>query len=164
MTVTAPGDVNAPERFRDAMSSFPSGVTIVTTTDATGEFWGFTATSFCSVSMDPALVLVCLADTAQCHPAFAGAERWTIHVLHRAHSELALRFATRGENKFADAGFEVNADGVPILADASFRLDCVAHDKIVAGDHTILVGRVVDTHLGADDPTIYFKRAFHTLG
>ncbi|OYD70403.1 flavin reductase family protein [Rhodococcus sp. OK302] len=155
--------VDGRARFRDAMSSFPSGVTIVTTTDDAGEFWGFTATSFCSVSMDPALVLVCLADTAQCHPAFAAANRWTIHILHSDHSELAVRFATRGEDKFANAGFEVNCDGVPVLSDASIRLDCVAHEKVVAGDHTILVGEVVDTYLGAGNPTIYFKRKFHTL-
>ena len=58
------------------MASFPSGATIVTTSDSDGRWWGFTASSFCSVSMDPPLVLTCLANTAQCFPAFAEAQRW----------------------------------------------------------------------------------------
>ena len=58
--------------FREAMASFPSGTTIVTTSDSGGGWWGFTASSFCSVSLDPPLVLTCLATGAQCFGAFAG--------------------------------------------------------------------------------------------
>lgn len=70
-----------PMRFRDAMASFPSGVTIVTTADRDGRWWGFTATSFCSLSVEPPLVLVCLAKRAECHPVFLTAERFVIHVI-----------------------------------------------------------------------------------
>lgn len=74
------------------MSSFPAGVTIVTTTDEDGQWWGFTATSFCSVSVDPPPVLVCLANNAECHPVFAKARHWRIHLIHAEHAELAMRF------------------------------------------------------------------------
>ena len=91
------------DNFREAMASFPSGATIVTTADAAGDWWGFTASSFCSVSMDPPLVLTCLARSAQCFPAFAAADRWNIHVLPHRHADLAVRFATRGADKFDGA-------------------------------------------------------------
>jgi len=145
------------------MSSFPSGVTIVTTTDADGRWWGFTATSFCSVSMEPPLVLVCLADTAECHPVFATAERWIVHVIHPEHTELAVRFATRGADKFADAGFSADERGLPVLERACVTLDCTAYAQHEGGDHTILIGRVGRTRISEELPAIYFRRGFHAL-
>ena len=149
--------------FRDAMASFPSGVTIVTTTDSEGRWWGFTATSFCSVSMTPPLVLVCLADKAECHPVFAEAQRWIVHVIHPEHAELAVRFATRGVDKFADAGFVADRHGLPMLERACVTLDCVAHAKHPGGDHTVLLGRVQRTKVGDTLPAVYFRRDFHPL-
>src|SRR5262249_36606980 len=119
--------------FREAMASFPSGATIVTTSDSDGRWWGFTASSFCSVSMDPPLVLTCLASTAQCFPAFAEAARWNIHVLQQRHADLAMRFATRGAAKFDGAGFQPDADGLPLLASVSIALRCSTYSKVDGG-------------------------------
>ena len=152
------------QRFRDAMASFPSGVTIVTTKDDEGRWWGFTATSFCSVSMSPPMVLVCLADTAECYPAFNQAQRWMIHVLPHEHTELALRFATRGADKFTDADFVADSSGLPVLRGASVTLECTAYAKHPGGDHTILLGMVEETHLGKEPPIVYFRRQFHPVG
>ncbi|UIX29241.1 flavin reductase family protein [Streptomyces sp. GQFP] len=150
-------------RFREAMASFPSGVTIVTTTDETGKERGFTATSFCSVSMEPPLVLVCLAANAECHPAFTSAARWLVHVITDEHTELAMRFATRGADKFAHPGFTLNEHGLPTLDGASVTLECTTHAIHPAGDHTVLVGRVDDVHLSDGTPTLYYRRNFHPL-
>jgi flavin reductase ActVB len=149
--------------FRDAMASFPSGVTIVTTVDDAGRWWGFTATSFCSVSMYPPLVLVCLATGAECHPVFAAAQRWIVHVIHPEHADLAIRFATRGADKFNDAGFIADERGLPVLPRACVTLDCTVHGRHPGGDHTILLGRVENTRLGEDLPAVYFRRGFHLL-
>jgi flavin reductase ActVB len=149
--------------FRDAMASFPSGVTIVTTVDGAGRWWGFTATSFCSVSMYPPLVLVCLATGAECHPVFAAAQRWIVHVIHPEHADLAIRFATRGADKFNDAGFIADERGLPVLPRACVTLDCTVHGRHPGGDHTILLGRVENTRLGEDLPAVYFRRGFHLL-
>lgn len=151
------------ERFRDAMASFPSGATIVTTSDASGGWWGFTASSFCSVSLDPPLVLTCLAYSAQCFPAFAQAERWNIHVLQHRHADLAVRFATRGVDKFEGGGFVPDADGLPILPDVSISLRCAAHSKVEAGDHLVLLGQVEEVAIGSETPFVYFRRKFHSL-
>jgi flavin reductase ActVB len=150
-------------RFRDAMASFPSGVTIVTTTDEEGRWTGFTATSFCSLSADPALVLVCLAKNATCHPAFLGTRSWVVQVLPGHHTDLALRFATRGADKFARGEFAAGPDGHPVLPDACAVLECDAYARYDGGDHTILVGRVTATRLGEHAPTVYFRRGFHAL-
>lgn len=149
--------------FRDAMASFPSGVTIVTTAEPSGRWWGFTATSFCSVSMEPPLVLVCLATEAECAPVFRRATRWIVHVIHPQHAELAMRFATRGADKFADAGFVADENGLPVLDVASVILDCSLHERHPGGDHTILVGQVRNVRIGSETPAVYFRRAFHPL-
>jgi flavin reductase ActVB len=145
------------------MSSFPSGATIVTTSDSDGRWWGFTASSFCSVSMDPPLVLTCLANSAQCFPAFAEATRWNIHVLQHRHADLAMRFATRGAAKFDGAGFQPDLDGLPFLKGVSISLRCTTYSKVDGGDHLVLIGQVEEVGLGEEMPFVYFRRKFHSL-
>jgi flavin reductase ActVB len=158
MSVAASSDA-----FREAMASFPSGATIVTTSDSDGRWWGFTASSFCSVSMDPPLVLTCLANSAECFPAFAEAARWNIHVLQHRHADLAMRFATRGAPKFDGAGFQPDADGLPFLTDVSISLRCATYSKVDGGDHLVLIGQVEEVGMGEEMPFVYFRRKFHAL-
>jgi flavin reductase ActVB len=150
-------------RFRDALARFPSGVTIVTTIDPAGQWRGFTATSFCAVSMDPPLILVCLAATAECHPTFTAAPRWVVHIITDEHTELAKQFATRGADKFAHPGFTVNDHGLPTLAGATVTLDCSTHALHSAGDHTILLGRVDNTQITDGSPALYYQRRFQPV-
>ncbi len=153
----------SPDLFAEAMASFPSGVTVVTTADAAGGWHGFTATSFCSVSMDPPLVSVCLARTARCHEVFATASRWAVHVLRQEDAALALKFATRGADKFAGGRFTPGRDGLPVLDASVARLTCSAHAVHPAGDHTILVGHVDDVVASVAESAIYYRREFHVL-
>ncbi|MFR9800621.1 flavin reductase family protein, partial [Streptomyces sp. MS06] len=150
-------------RFREAMASYPSGVTLVTTTDEQGVWRGFTATSFCSLSVAPPLVLVCLAKTAQCHAAFQTAGSWVVQVLPSRRADLATRFATRGADKFGQGEFEANAQGHPVFEEAAAVLECDAYVRHDVADHTILVGRVRDVRLRDDPPAVYFRRGFHAL-
>lgn len=149
--------------FKEAMASFPSGVTIVTTADEDGQWRGFTATSFCSVSMDPPLVLVCLATTAECHSAFQQADRWVVHVIPPGQAELALRFATRGADKFADGTFVPDEYGIPVLTRSCVVITCCSYTKLEGGDHTILIGRVDRIEVNEELPAVYFRRSFHAL-
>src|SRR4051812_11360247 len=100
MDVQAVSGITEPELFREAMAKFASGVTIVTTADSDGAWWGFTASAFSSLSLTPPLILVCLAASAESHPAFAAAAGFIVNVLGSEHEELALRFATKGADKF----------------------------------------------------------------
>ncbi|AEV86963.1 flavin reductase [Actinoplanes sp. SE50] len=149
--------------FREAMASFPSGVTIVTTTDQDGHWCGFTATSFCSLSMDPPLVLVCLARTARCHPGFRTARSWVIHTLTPGQAGLAMRFADRTADKFGGGEFVANAQGHPVLPGACAIVECDAYSQHEAGDHTILIGRVTAARVQAAEPAVYFRRGFREL-
>lgn len=150
------------DSFRRALGTFPSGVTIVTTTDADGEAWGITASAFCSVSLSPPLVLFCPAVSARSHDLLRGAERYAINVLRPEHRTLALRFATAGADKFARAGFRTES-GVPVLSSALATLVCRASARYDAGDHSILVGEVESVHVQEGMPLLYFDREFREL-
>ena len=149
--------------FKQALSCFPSGVTLVTTTDSDGRNWGFTASAFSSLSLDPPLVLVCLSKTADCCGAFTSASTFGINILRREHEPLAMRFATKGQDKFAGGEFRKGNLGVPVLPDAVATLECTTDTLVPAGDHTILIGLVRHAKVQDGHAVIYFKGAFHSL-
>jgi flavin reductase (DIM6/NTAB) family NADH-FMN oxidoreductase RutF/ADP-ribose pyrophosphatase YjhB (NUDIX family) len=147
--------------FKEAMSRFPSGVVIVTTKDRNGELWGFTASSFSSVSLDPPLVMVCLSRAADCHQAFNSMQWFAISVLTANDQSLAARFSTRGTDKFAALSFTTDQHGSPVMPSAVATLTCHRFDVYPCGDHTILIGRVMTTTLASDNkPMVYCGRNF----
>lgn len=150
--------------FRAALARFPAGVTVVTTVDPAGTRWGFTASAFCSVSADPAMVLVCLANDADCYPAFAAAERFVVNVLAHQHEGVAHRFATKGADKFAPGGFSTSSLGLPVLDEAVAVVQCRVATRVAGGDHTILVGAALDAYAGTGEPAVYVDRSFRRLG
>lgn len=152
-----------PDRFRQALAYFPSGVTIVTALDTTGTPHGFTASAFCSVSLDPPLVCACLARSARCHPVFAACDEFAVSVLRPEHTELALRFARKGEDKFAHGRFRRTTRRAVVVADALAAVECVVHDRYEVGDHTMLIGEVQQVHLSTGEPLVFFNRTFHHL-
>jgi flavin reductase ActVB len=154
-----------PDLFKAAMAQFASGVTIVTTTDEEGRDWGFTASAFCSLSVDPPLVLVCLATNADSHPAFAASSGFIVNVLRREHADLALRFASKGVNKFDGQNFRAgHSDGLPVLDDALVNLKCATHALCEGGDHSILIGRVEYAHVQeGGEPALMYSRRFWDL-
>ena len=164
MTRHSPTSVVDPAVLRDAMARFPSGVTIVVTRDPESRAWGFTASSFASLSMDPPLSLVCLSKSAQCFPAFAASPRFAIHIIGSEHAAVAYRFATKGADKFWGIEFAGDGtDGLPVLIGAVARLSCATYATYDGGDHVILVGRVQDAQLGANHPAVYFNRRFWSV-
>ncbi|MCG8916567.1 flavin reductase family protein [Actinokineospora sp. PR83] len=150
--------------FKDVLARLPAGVAIVTTRDEHGTPHGMTVSSFCSVSLTPPLVLVCLARSSRCFPVFARAERFAVSILRAEQTDLARRFATRLADKFAAGGFAPADDRAPIVEDALGAVECRIHQRHDAGDHVIVVGEVVDQVLAAaGPPAIYFDRRFATL-
>lgn len=151
------------QAFKAAMAEFPSGVTIVTTTDNEGSPRGFTATAFTSVSAEPPLVLSCLAKSAQCFSTFEAAEKWVVHVIADGQADLAMTFATRGADKFPSGSYRWLETGMPALHGAPVVLECSAYARHDGGDHVILVGRVDNVVVRSDSPAIYYQRAFRSL-
>ena len=149
--------------FKEAMGRFPSGVTIVTTVDQDGRSWGFTATAFSSLSIDPPLILACLAGKAECKAAFMSATQFAVSILRPEHKDLAIRFATKGIDKFAGGEFSTGNIGVPVLTDAVVTIECTMEAKYPGGDHVILVGAVEHIKIQKGEATIYHGGKFHTL-
>ena len=153
-----------PSHFKAAMSRFPSGVTIVSTTDSAGRHWGFTASSFSSLSMDPPLVLVCLANKADSYEAFMGADYFAINLLSTEQKDIAMHFARKSADKFSGNPFVYGDEGQPPhLPDSMAALICRAHTPHIAGDHTILIGEAEEVHIGSEEPLVYFNREFWQL-
>ncbi|XVS68035.1 flavin reductase family protein [Actinosynnema sp. CA-299493] len=149
-----------PVEFTRALSRVLGPVAVVTTADDTGRRWGFTGSAFCSVSLTPPLVLVCLAKTASTHTAFRSAGRFMVNVLSQEQADLARRFAKSGVDRFAAQDTVTCELGLPGLLEASARLACSTHQLVDAGDHSILIGLVEATHAADDVPLAYWNRGF----
>jgi flavin reductase (DIM6/NTAB) family NADH-FMN oxidoreductase RutF len=148
--------------FRDTLARWASGVTIVTSRHEDAPV-GMTAASFSSLSLDPPLVLVCVAHGALSHDGLVGAPGFGVHVLGAEQQEMSSLFAKAGADKFAGFPDERGPFGVPLLPFGVARLVCEHHAALDGGDHTILIGRVVATELAGTDPLLYCNRAYGRL-
>jgi len=146
--------------FTRAMARVPGPVTVVTTIDPAGRPWGFTASSFSSLSLRPPLVLVCLDKTASTHAAFVTANRFLVNVLAEGQSDVAVRFAQSGLDRFAAGDTEPCELGLPGVPYACARLACLLYQVIDVGDHSIIVGQVHSVHTGDDVALAYCDRSF----
>lgn len=129
-------------QFRQALSQFATGVTVITTRLADGTFRGLTASSFNSVSLDPPLVLWSLAEGANSLPVFSGNSHYVINVLAAGQEALAEGFARRGADPFATAEYELSRTGQPILKGVAAWFECHNRSRYPEGDHVIFVGEV----------------------
>ncbi len=151
--------------LRQALGAFATGVTIVTArAPESGEPVGFTANSFTSVSLEPPLLLVCLAHTAASYKVFCEAESFAVNVLAAAQQETAMLFATRGADKFGPTGWHPGAMGAPLIEGCLARFDCAMHQRVAAGDHDIIMGRVIGFSRHEGEALLYHGGAFQRLG
>ena len=128
--------------FRQALSQFATGVTVITTRLADGSFRGLTASSFNSVSLDPPLVLWSLGTGANSMPIFSGNSHYVINVLAAGQEELAMRFSRRTDNPWANTDYELSRTGQPILKGVAAWFECHNRSRYPEGDHVIFVGEV----------------------
>ncbi|GAB2743985.1 flavin reductase family protein [Kitasatospora kifunensis] len=149
--------------FTTALAVVPSPVAVATTVDATGRRWGFTGSSFTSLSADPPLVLICLDRAASTHTAFTTCGHFMINILAEGQEAVARRFATSGIDRFSGDDMSVCEAGLPGLSDAAVRLVCSLHAVLEGGDHSILVGRVERTAVTGAAPLVYCGRTFTRL-
>jgi flavin reductase (DIM6/NTAB) family NADH-FMN oxidoreductase RutF len=144
--------------FRDALGRFATGVTVVTALTDEGPV-GITANSFASVSLDPPLVLWSPAKASSRYPVFASAEHFAIHVMGREHRDLAAHFVRHGRD-FSDIAIEPGPGGVPLLADCLARFACRAEARHDAGDHLIVVGRVLEAAVREGAPLVFCRGGY----
>ncbi|HET7035814.1 MAG TPA: flavin reductase family protein [Thermomicrobiaceae bacterium] len=155
-----------PDEFRDVMARFPSGVTVVTTASPDG-YHGVTVSAFCSLSLEPPLVLVCIDKAIQSHDLITNASAFVVNLLARDQSFLAEQFA--GRTPLADPSFSrlphrLGELGAPVLDGTVGHVECERWAAYDGGDHTIVVGQAHGLALGpASDPLVYFERGFTDL-
>lgn len=152
------------QEFRKALGSFVTGVTVVTTREHDGTPRGFTANSFTSVSLDPPLVLVCIAKSASSFPVFAAAPHFAVNVLAEAQKSVSALFASKRPDKFEAAEWAPGPSGSPQLSGTAAWFDCRTHDTIDAGDHLVLIGRVTAFDHQAATPLGYGRGAYLSFG
>ncbi|WP_338759697.1 flavin reductase family protein [Massilia sp. METH4] len=160
--MTSPTTIDRLE-FRKALGSFVTGVTIVTTTQADGTKRGFTANSFTSVSLDPALILVCIGKTASSYPVFSETSHFCVSILAEDQKPASSVFATKAADKFEQVAWHEAVTGSPVIDGAAAWFDCQSHQVIDAGDHIILLGRVVDFGYTEVSPLGYCRGAYLTF-
>ncbi len=130
--------------LRRAFGSFPTGVTVVTSQTSTQVPVGFTANSFSSVSLDPPMILVCVANGIRCFPVFSATQSFAVNILAEDQQETSAIFASRGVDKFSAVKWRVGQSGSPIIEGAVAWFDCRMHKIVPAGDHSILIGEVIE--------------------
>jgi flavin reductase (DIM6/NTAB) family NADH-FMN oxidoreductase RutF len=150
-------------RFRDTVGAFPTGVTIVTAAGASGPA-GLTTNAFASLSLDPALVLVCFDNASRTLPVVREAGRFAVNVLRAGQEDLAAIFASKRvqDDKFAEVTHSA-AHGVPVLDDALAWLVCELRDLVPGGDHTIGIGAVQAMDVADGDPLLFWRGGYRAL-
>ena len=152
-----------PSVFRQLCGRFATGVSVITTTDAHGRPAGMTANSFTSVSLAPPLISVSIDHQAGMHAHLVAAPRVIVNILEQNQEALSRRFATDLDDKFSGVGYTRTDDGLPILDGTLAWIECEQHAAIEAGDHTIVVGRVVGGGTGEGLPLLYYRGGYFDL-
>lgn len=148
------------EQFRNALGSFASGVTAVTTKDANGKLLGITVSAFCSVSLSPPMVLICIEKTAGCHYAFEESNVFVVNILREGEAETSELFASVVDNKFEKIDYSLGIEGVPVLKNALATLECRVKFSYHGGDHSIFVGEVENVSVDDGSPVLYFRGTY----
>ncbi|MER5894710.1 flavin reductase family protein [Streptomyces sp. NPDC001876] len=165
------------DEFRAALARLAAGVVLITAQEppldehGRGEDVGMTATAFVSVSLDPPLVMVSLRNDSRMDDLLAEQPLWAVSVLAESQRQIAGRFAMKGRISdrllFADIPYlRGEVTGAPLVEGALATLECRTEQRVLAGDHTLVIGRVLTAGLPHTDgePLAYFKGRYRRLG
>jgi flavin reductase (DIM6/NTAB) family NADH-FMN oxidoreductase RutF len=160
MTATAEG-------FRDVLSRWASGVSVVTTNHE-GMLYGLTVSSFSSLSLDPPLVLVCLANTNRIVGMISASQGFAVSILASGQAAASNYFARQGRlptPDFTEIEGDWTPSGQPVIRGSLAWMVCDLQSSFVEGDHTVVIGRVIDTHAETEgQPLLYWSRRYRSIG
>ncbi len=149
-------------QFRDVLGRYCSGVTVVTTISG-GEPIGLTCQSFTSVSLDPPLVAFLPTRQSRAFAAIQRAGHFCVNFLGADQMDLSNKMASRGDDKFADVAWSISKSGSALIEGTVGYVDCTVHAVHEAGDHYVVIGKVVDMAVGEDfEPLLYFRGRYRT--
>lgn len=146
------------DRFLEVMGNYPTGVTVVTTTNDLKVPLGLTVNSFASVSLDPLLVLWSIDKSVSTYPVFTQTDHFAINVLANDQADICSSFAIKDIDRFSQCEWEFSNRNLPIISGAAGVLQCKTFKRIEAGDHMILIGEVIDILSTDKQPLLYHRR------
>jgi 3-hydroxy-9,10-secoandrosta-1,3,5(10)-triene-9,17-dione monooxygenase reductase component len=149
--------------FRKVLGHFATGVTVVTTRHETGEPWGFTVNAFTSVSLEPPLILVCVDQGTESHRAMAGAKYFAVNFLTDKQQDISKHFASRSPDRFSAVAHSDSVHGSPLIAGCLGFLECEKVASHIHGDHTVMIGEVIDASVTGGDPLIFYSSSYGRL-
>ena len=151
-------------KFRNALGWFTTGVAVVTTCVDGGKPIGITINSFSSVSLDPPLVLWCLDKKSDTVSIFGKATHFTVNVLREEHREISSRLARKGDHSLEEVDLVDAESGCPALKEALAHFECEIEARHDAGDHVIMIGRVLKFDQAEEGrPLLYHRGAYQML-
>jgi flavin reductase (DIM6/NTAB) family NADH-FMN oxidoreductase RutF len=166
--VSSPGDIRQPPRrltpdeFRHVIGHFASGVTVVTTT-LEGKPYGTTASAVTSLSLEPPMVLIAMSQSSATGAAIAQRAWFAINILGESHGDIAVTFARRGGDKFADTECTEGHCIGPLLAGALGHVECRVKEQVTAGTHIVFIAEAVVASARPGAPLAYFRGRFGRL-
>ena len=150
--------------FRAVLGRFASGVTVVTVRDAEGRDHGMTVSAFCSVSLEPPLVLACIDRSASLLGALEAGGAYAITMLSESQEALSRRFASDVDDRFDGVGYMRGPRGSALLDDALAWLECSVESRVDAGDHVVVIGRVEHAQVSERaSPLLYYRSGYGRL-
>jgi flavin reductase (DIM6/NTAB) family NADH-FMN oxidoreductase RutF len=151
------------ERFKQAMGNYPTGVTVVTAFDENNEPMGLTVNSFASVSLEPLLILWSINNGAGSYKDFLKTEKFAVNILASDQADLCTLFSSSVEDRFGACDWKKSELNLPVLSDSLAVLQCKVFKKVDAGDHTIMIGEVLDIHNEEKEPLLYHRRTIGAI-
>ena len=150
--------------LRQALGSFPTGVTVVTAKDKDGSPVGFTANSFTSVSLEPQLILICIDKESFNIESFSKGGSFAVSVLSESQQHISTTFASPETDRFKNISWKSKTTGSPIISDSVAWFDCDTDNIIEGGDHLILIGKVREFGYNPQTPLVYLRGNYVNLG
>lgn len=152
-----------PALFRSVLGRFACGVTVITARDAQGTDHGMTVSAFCSLSLDPTLVLACVEHSAVMHGVLEDATHFAVNILSAEQESISRRFAEQMEDRFDGIGYTRGITGLVLLEGILAYIECRVTARHPGGDHTIVIGEVVAAEAFAERPLLYYRGGYAQL-
>jgi flavin reductase (DIM6/NTAB) family NADH-FMN oxidoreductase RutF len=149
--------------FRQALAQFASGITVVTTRDAAGQPLGLTVSAFCSVSLEPPLVLISLDQRSEANAGLRACGVFGLSILAEGQDAVSRLCARPGPSKFADLPLRTGERGMCLVEDALAQIECEVRAAHPAGDHVLYVGEIVSIAVRPGRPLLYHRGGYRRL-
>jgi len=159
-----PAEALTPQRLRQAFGTFATGIAVIGARAADGSFVGTTVNSFSSVSLAPPLVMFCPARSLGAFDVYSTAQHFSASVLRRDGRAVSERFARSGTGKWQGVKHRIGENGVPLIEGALATFECEVEARHDAGDHLIVLGRVLRLEVPEEaDPLLFFRSHYREL-